>query len=263
VVIPNLELLKLDKGALKVFNTGMRPSPERRPPRRQTGAPASGYRTKPPQALALASIAGTLLNMLIYYFLRNRLGIPLFLDTAMTMTVTFYGGVFWGALTGALTNLMQQSIFFYGWIYYLYALCNIAVALVTALFIRWFPQELGIGGAEKPLPKSLWLQDLMGRAIVLVLLSFVLCLVISVLGGLCATIINGFRPPSLVPDTVSPEQNFRLALIRRNLSGILVEIGARIPVNLLDRLFSTFAGYGLAALLAWGERKAGRRPPAS
>jgi hypothetical protein len=99
----------------------------------------------------------------------------------------------------------------------------------------------------------------MGRAIVLVLLSFVLCLVISVLGGLCATIINGFKPLPLVPDSVSPEQNFRLALIRRNLSGIIVEIGARIPVNLLDRLFSSFAGYALAALIAWGERKLGRR----
>jgi hypothetical protein len=36
-----------------------------------------------------------------------------------------------------------------------------------------------------------------------------------------------------------------------------VEIGSRIPVNLLDRLISSFAGYGLAVLPAWGERKAG------
>ncbi|MDR0669057.1 MAG: hypothetical protein LBF95_03150 [Treponema sp.] len=215
----------------------------------------------------VVAIAGALLNMLIYHLLRNRLGIPLFLDTAMTMTVTFYGGVFWGVLTGALTNLIQQSVFFYGWPYYLYALCNMAVALVTALFIRWFPQELCVGGTEKTLPKSqrqsqrqsLWFQDLMGRAIVLVLLSFALCLAISVLGGLCAVIIYRFNSPSLVPDSVSPEQNFRFALMRRNLSSVLVEIGSRIPVNLLDRLFSSFAGYGLAALLAWGERKAGKR----
>jgi hypothetical protein len=184
----------------------------------------------------------------------------------LTMTVTFYGGVFWGVLTGALTNLIQQSIPFAGWPYYLYILCNVAVALVTALFIRWFPQELRIEGTEKPLPKSqgqsLWLQDLMGRSIVLALLSFVLCLVISVLGGLCATIINVFNPPSLVLDSISPEQNFRLALIQKKLPGVLVKIGSRIPVNLLDRLFSSFAGYGLAALLAWrlarGERKIGK-----
>ncbi|MDR0585456.1 MAG: hypothetical protein LBG57_14075 [Treponema sp.] len=240
-----------------------KPSPARYLPSRQTEASASGHRTKSPLVLVFASIAGALLNILIYHFLRNRLGIPLFLDTVMTMTVTFCGGVFWGALTGALTNLMEQSIFFYGWLYYLYAFCNIAVALVTALFVRWFPQELDIDGTEKPLPKSqrqsLWFQDLMGRAIVLVLLSFALCLAISVLGGLFATFINSFNPPSLVPESISPEHNFRLALIRRNLSGVLVEIGSRIPVNLLDRLFSSFAGYALALLLAWGERKAGKR----
>jgi hypothetical protein len=214
----------------------------------------SGQKTKKPLVLLFTAIAGALLNMLIYHFLRNRLGIPLYLDTVLTMTVTFYGGVFWGALTGALTNLIQQSLPFGGWPPYLYALCNIAVALVTALFIRWFPRELSIDGMEKPLPKSLWLQDLMGRAIVLVLLSFALCLVISVLGGLCAVIIYSLNTLPIL-DSASPELNFKPALIQRNFSAVVVEIGSRIPVNLLDRLISSFAGYGLAALLAWGERK--------
>ncbi|AEF82057.1 hypothetical protein [Leadbettera azotonutricia] len=235
---------KLDKRAIKVFNTDMLTDS------------VSGHRTKNPPVLFFVSIAGALLNVLVGHFLRNLLGIPLYLDTALTMTVTFYGGVFWGVLTGALTNLIMQSIFFYGFPHYLYALCNIAVALVTAVFIRWFPQELHIDGAEKPLPQghrpsqwqSQWLQDLMGRAIVLVILSFALCLVISVLGGLCALIIKGFDPQ--VHDPIDPELNFRLALVRRNLPGIVVEIGSRIPVNLLDRLISSFAGYGLAALLA-------------
>ncbi len=226
----------------------------------------SGHRTKNPLVLLFVSIAGALLNMLIQYFSRGRLGIPLFLDTVLTMTVTFYGGVFWGALTGTLTNLIEQSIFFYGWLPYLYAFCNIAVALVTALFIRWFPQELGInssaGNSEKPLSnnqgKSLWLQDLMGRAIVLVLLSFALCLVISVLGGFFAVIIEHFNS-SLIADPVSPELNFRLALVRRHLPAIIVSIGSRIPMNLLDRMISSFTGYGLAVLLAWGGRSLGKR----
>jgi hypothetical protein len=145
------------------------------------------------------------------------------------------------------------------------------VALVTALFIRWFPQELGINYTEKPSFKSqrksldqgldpwqsLWLQDLLGRAIVLVLLSFALCLVISVLGGLFAVIIERFNPsPAYSP--LSPELNFRLALVRRNLPALVVAIGSRIPMNLLDRLISSFVGYGLAVLLAWGGRKLGK-----
>ncbi|MFP3043775.1 hypothetical protein LQZ19_18340 [Treponema primitia] len=227
---------------------------------------ASGHRTKNPLVLLFVSIAGALLNMLIQYFSRGWLGIPLFLDTVLTMTVTFYGGVFWGALTGALTNLIEQSLPFYGWLPYLFVLCNIAVALVTALFIRWFPQELSINYTEKQLSKShgkslwqsQWLQDLMGRAIVLVLLSFALCLVISILGGFFAVIIGHFSP-SLTTASVSPEQNFALALERRHLSAIIVSIGSRIPMNLLDRLISSFAGYGLAVLLAWGSRKLGKR----
>jgi hypothetical protein len=226
----------------------------------------AGHRTKNPLVLLFVSIVAALLNMLIQYFSRGRLGIPLFLDTVLTMTVTFYGGVFWGILTGALTNLIEQSFPFYGWLPYLFVLCNIAVALVTALFIRWFPQELGINGTEKPLSQShrknlwqsQWLQDLIGRAIVLVLLSFALCLVISVLGGLFAVIIEHFNS-SLTADSVSPEMNFRLALVRRNLPAIIVSIGSRIPMNLLDRLISSFAGYGLALLLAWGSRKLGQQ----
>jgi hypothetical protein len=128
----------------------------------------SGHRTKNPLVLLFVSIAGALLNMLIQYFSRGRLGIPLFLDTVLTMTVTFYG-----------------------WLPYLFVLCNIAVALVTVVFIRWFSQEMSINYTEKPfsqshgksLWQSQWLQDLIGRAIVLVLLSFALCLVISVLGA--------------------------------------------------------------------------------
>ena len=115
----------------------------------------------------------------------------------------------------------------------------------------------GIAGTEKTLPKnkSRWFQDLMGKAIVLVLLSFALCLVISVLGGLFAAIINVFIPRVPHADFMSPEKYFRIALIRRNFPDVIVEIGSRIPVNLLDRLISSFAGYGLALLLAWGERK--------
>jgi hypothetical protein len=247
------EFAKLDKKAIKVFNTGMQTPLDFQPE-----ASVSGHSMKNPLVLPFVSIAGALLNVLVSLFLRNLLGVPLFLDTVLTMTVTFYGGVFWGVLTGALTNLILQSVFFYGWSYYLYTLCNIAVALVTAVFIRWFPQELGITGTEKPLPKSQqqsqWLQNLMGRAIVLVILSFALCLVISVLGGLCAMIIKIFYPQ--VHNPIDPELNFALALVRRNLPGIVVEIGSRIPVNLLDRLISSFAGYGLAALLAWGGKKA-------
>jgi hypothetical protein len=72
--IPARQRIKLDKRVAKVFNTDMRPSLVRR--HGQTQVAASGYRTKHPLALLFLSIAGAMLNMLIYHFLRNRLGIP-------------------------------------------------------------------------------------------------------------------------------------------------------------------------------------------
>jgi hypothetical protein len=38
--------------------------------------------------------------------------------------------------------MMLHSIWYSGPLYYLFTLCNIAAALVTALFVRLFPVEL-------------------------------------------------------------------------------------------------------------------------
>jgi hypothetical protein len=207
-------------------------------------------------ALIFFSVAGAALNIAVCYVSQNVLYIPLFLDTIFTMTLTFYGGVFWGILTGALTNLVFHSVFFIGWPSYLYTFCNIAVALVTALFIRWFPRELDIGinsGGKLPDSKpssSTRLQRLTERAIILILLSFALCIVISVLGGIFSTIINLIETPVENTDVliVDPGKNFRLALERKGFPAILVEIASRIPVNILDRLISSFVGFGIALL---------------
>jgi len=201
-----------------------------------------------PFACILVCLAGVALNTVLSRLLHNFLGIPLYLDTAFTMAVTFYGGLFWGVLTGAVTNLLHHSIFFFGWPPYLYTLCNVAVALVTAQFIRWFPRELDLGIAVKQAAKKNKIQVLIETVIILVILSFALCVVISVLGGFFAALIDFLQPAA--PVTTAPEVDFKAALIRKGLPLIIVEIGSRIPVNLLDRLVSSFLGYGSALLLS-------------
>jgi len=37
-------------------------------------------------------------------FTRPMMGLPLYLDTLFTITVTFISGPLWGVITGALTN---------------------------------------------------------------------------------------------------------------------------------------------------------------
>jgi hypothetical protein len=84
----------------------------------------------------------------------------------------------------------------------------------------------------------------MNTLVVLLLLSFVMCIVISIWGGLTAFLINPFGGSS----NPGPEL-FKLALFRKNLPSAAIEILSRIPINVIDRLLSVFGGYGAAVLL--------------
>ena len=203
-------------------------------------------------------IAGALLNIALN-MLCTKFGIPLYLDTVLTVTLTLAGGLFWGVLTGALTNLIGHSIQFWGWEGYLFALCNIATAIITYLFIRLFPNELGHAGrrnvlqeetgqeifgvpAKNTFLRSLRLGKAMDRMMVLILLSFSLCIAMSVLGGLLTVLILVLRNPA--------DPNPASVLLSSTLFGdsvpiILKEILSRIPINIIDRLLTAFGGYGI------------------
>jgi hypothetical protein len=216
-------------------------------------------------------LAGIILNLAANRFFVYYLGLPLFLDTVFTVSVTLIGGVFWGALCGTLTNLTGKMIWFSGrdWTSYLFFLCNIATAVITWLFIRFFPRELDLSSEHakyerKPrtagiesrsgklapptkLASPMKLAMSMDRVIVLILLSFALCLAISILGGLISALI-------LLIDPSQTENRILAGLLDDTLSGgavpiILAEILSRIPVNIIDRLITAFAGYGIALLL--------------
>jgi hypothetical protein len=155
-------------------------------------------------------------------------------------------------LTGLLTNPIVNIFNLYGKANLLYALCNAATALVTFLFIRLFPGELRFGAGKRVKTGEFEaVKDhsrpgpLMNTLVVLLLLSFVMCVVISILGGLTAVLIQFIWGNS----NPGPELFFKLALLRKTLPPVIVEILARIPLNIIDRLLSVFGGYGIAALL--------------
>jgi len=199
--------------------------------------------------MLLLCLTGALLNIAINkIFTAGGIWIlPLYLDTILTITVTFFGGLFWGVLTGILTNLIGHTINFWGWEGYLFVFCNIATALVTWAFIRLFPQEIKITNDSKTrmvkTHNSQMFFRIINRIIVLILLSFTLCLVMSLLGGLISALIQifGSSPAdelllsALLGSTMFPKMNV-----------ILMEILSRIPINIIDRLISVFAGYGIA-----------------
>jgi hypothetical protein len=128
----------------------------------------------------------------------------------------------------------------------------VAAALVTFSFIRIFPMELRFGtgktvrtGTFETTKDHSRLMRLMNTLVVLLLLSFVMCIVISILGGLIAVLLQSFWDSS----KPGPELFFKLALLRKTLPTAIVEILARIPLNIIDRLLSVLGGYGVAALL--------------
>jgi hypothetical protein len=150
-------------------------------------------------------IAGALLNS-AFAVIVVKMNIPLFLDTVFTVTLTLVGGLFWGALTGVLTNLIAHTFFFWGWEGYLFALCNIATAVVTWLFMRFFYRELGWPcqglGTSPPvfssLQKSRRFETAADKVIVLILLSFGLCIAMSVFGGLISAFIQIWVNPTSI-----------------------------------------------------------------
>jgi len=196
--------------------------------------------------IIIISLCGAILNIGICTFSKG-IGLPLYLDTILTIAVTLINGLFAGVLCGALTNLIIHSIWFYGWEVYLFSLCSIATAVVTWLFMRFFPRELNMTSRQKTSPASsadTKLNKIMDRIIVLILLSFTLCVTISVLGGIISTFIAAINQPLI-------EEASLVGILARTMFGkdtplIFKEIFSRIPINSIDRLISAFTGFGIA-----------------
>ena len=201
-------------------------------------------------------LAGVALNIAVNRFFVYYLGLPLFMDTIFTVSVTLIGGPFWGATCGALSTIIGKTIWFSDWISYLFFICSIATALITWLFIRFFPSELDLSSEQAKYEKMIAtagigsksgkLAQSMNRVIVLLLLSFALCLVISVLGGLISGLILLINPSQIGERVLA-------GLLSDTMSGgavpiFLAEILSRIPVNIIDRLIAAFGGYGAAVV---------------
>jgi hypothetical protein len=212
--------------------------------------------------MSVLCLAGVALNIAVNRLFVYYLNLPLFMDTIFTVTVTLIGGPFWGALCGALSTLIGKTIWFSDWISYLFFLCSIATALVTWLFVRFFPSELDLSSEHAKYEKMIATAGITGRSgfasptklaasmnrvIVLLLLSFTLCLVISVLGGIISGLILLINPSQIGERVLA-------GILSDTMSGgavpiFLVEILSRIPVNIIDRLIAAFGGYGAALLL--------------
>jgi hypothetical protein len=201
--------------------------------------------------MGIICITGALLNIAIHKFCTFA-GIQLYLDTVFTVTVTLSCGLFWGSLCGALTNLICYSVWFWGWEAYLFTFCNIATAVITWLFMRFFPMELGLVGKKSETAgaisfKSTQLSRVMDKVIALMLLAFTLCFAMSIMGGVISAAIWGASPSYQYENSLFIWLGN--TMFTENTPKLLTEIVARIPVNMIDRIITAFAGYGIAILI--------------
>ena len=79
---------------------------------------------------------------------------------------------------------------------------------------------------------------------VLLLLVVLDCVVISVSGGIIDYIIT----LNSAPQVINPEDSFKLGLLRNNVPVMASAILSRIPINIVDRFFVIFGGYGVSIL---------------
>ena len=204
--------------------------------------------------MPVVCLLGIILNIILTRFCIFYAGIPLYLDTVFTITVTLSCGLVWGMICGALTNILCHTIFGWGWEPYLFTICNIATAFITWLFYRKFNTELLLNSdnfsvftLNLPEQKSIQLKKTINLIIILIFLSFTLCIAMSILGGLIATIILSINSTYTEGDGIS--SILSSTMFSQNVSVLPREILSRIPINIIDRLISVFAGYAAAYFL--------------
>jgi len=188
-------------------------------------------------------------NVWLANLINTRLEFPLFADTYFTVAMSFTAGWLPGIITGVfLTNLIAflRDYIFEGLpfqaIWCFFAVCILAEIVLVCIFHKKIkPREEIFLQGVKPQPS---LNSFIGIATNLLVLVVIDCIVISILGGTVDFFLNKFSAP------ISPsfEDAFELGLLRNNIPLLLVGILARIPINIVDRFFAIFCGYGLSLI---------------
>jgi hypothetical protein len=193
--------------------------------------------------LPVVCLAGAMLNNVYGACFGRLLHLSIFMDTLFTVAIVFSWGLWPGILCGILTNLISVRSQGLTWPMAAFALCSVAAALTARLFTQLFPDELGNLRLFRKTPGKP--PDPLGLINVLFIFSLVLCAVESVGGGLCAAFLETVYPDANLFGP-SAENWFKLGLLQQNIPLGIVEIIARIPVNIIDRILTVFGAWVVA-----------------
>lgn len=153
--------------------------------------------------------------------------LPLFCDTIFIMALSFFAGPWWGVLAGFFYHLIDFALHRTMELGHLFMLCHFLAALTAGYF------------------KILFIKKSDSRFLLFVklnILVIVLCLVMSVSGGIISYILNNIE----AYNKASSQTDFLTFLWQNNFqSKLLLQIAVRIPVNIADRFICTFAAWGV------------------
>jgi hypothetical protein len=125
------------------------------------------------------------------------------------------------------------------WWLYLFVLC----VIFEVLLIFFFRKKL------KPLDaafrKNPSLYAFINLAPLLMLIVALDCIAVSVTGGIIDYILTLLSAPK----SFYPEDSFKIGLLRNNAPLLAAAILSRVPINIVDRFFVIFGGYGVS--LGW------------
>ena len=153
--------------------------------------------------------------------------LPLFCDTIFIMALSFFAGPWWGVLAGFFYHLIDFALHRTMELGHVFMLCHFLAALTAGYF------------------KILFIKKSDSRFLLFVklnILVIVLCLVMSVSGGIISNILNNIE----AYNKASSQTDFLTFLWQNKFnSKLLLQIAVRIPVNIADRFICTFAAWGV------------------
>jgi len=197
--------------------------------------------------IAVLCIASAFGNTALNYLCARRAGIPLYVDTVFNAAICFSAGLAAGVITGGLLSLAVSFLankFILGLSVELSLYRNIwVICIVLEIILIWFMYRRMKEREAVFLEKS-DLPSFIGVAAPLLVLAVLDCMVISVAGGIIDYVISSFSAPR----TFYPEDHFKLGLLSNNVPLLPTAILSRIPINIVDRFFVIFGGYGISLL---------------
>jgi len=194
--------------------------------------------------LCLVSAFG---NAIVSHFFNNVVGIPLYLDTIFNAAMCFCAGLLPGLITGILLSPIMYFLvcrFLLGLSVELGLFRNVwVVCIAVEILLIWF-FHIRMKKREAAFLDNPSLQSFIGIAALLLVLAVLDCLVVSVTGGIIDFALTAIQAPR----TFSPEDSFKLGLLRNNVPLLPTAILSRIPINIVDRFIAVFGGFGISLL---------------